>query len=239
MSEKTEVLLGYDHFQGREIPEVHLPSVDFNDVPEKSHPPHALAVAASLDGLWEWDLQSDALQYSDRCSELLGYGKNEIPHTMGFFWNSLHPEDTEAVQNAVRRHLEQEGGTPTDVEYRLRTKQGEYRWFRARAQVRRDDSGRLTRMAGVIQDITDRKQVEKTLEERLRFEKLLADLSATFVNLPCEQTAGMIDDSLKMLVESLGIDRSTLAEFTQNKGQALVVKISPRHWSGCRKTSRS
>jgi alkylation response protein AidB-like acyl-CoA dehydrogenase len=43
----------------------------------------------------------------------------------------------------------------------------------------------------------------------------VADLSTTFVNLPCEQMAGMIDDSLKMLVESLGIDRSTLAEFTQ------------------------
>jgi PAS domain-containing protein len=72
MSEKTEVLLGHDHSQGREIPEFHDPSADLIDAPERPHPPHALAVAASLDGLWEWDLQSDVLQYSARCSELLG-----------------------------------------------------------------------------------------------------------------------------------------------------------------------
>lgn len=223
MSEKTESRFGHDHSMGREFPEVNDPSTDLIDTPERLQQPHALAVAASLDGLWEWDLRSDSLQYSDRCRELLGYGKNEIPHTMRFFWDSLHPEDTEAVQDVVRRHLEQEGSTPTDSEFRLRTKQGDYRWFRARGQARLDDTGRLILIAGVIQDITDRKQVEKTLEDRLRFEKLLADLSATFVNLPCEQIAGAIDGSLKMLVQSLGIDRSTLTEFPEDKRHVLVT----------------
>lgn len=126
----------------------------------------ALAVAASLDGLWEWEFESNALRYSDRGAELLGYAKGEIPNTMEFFWNSLHPDDTDAVRAAIRRCVQD--GALTDAEYRLRTKDGEYRWFRGRGLVQRDAAGGATGIAGVLQDITDRKQAEAVAEERLR-----------------------------------------------------------------------
>ncbi len=60
-------------------------------------------------------------------------------------------------------------------------------------------------------------------EDRLRFEKLLADLSATFVNLPSERLDEEIDSSLKMLVEFLGNDRSTLVKLTKDKKHVLVT----------------
>jgi formate hydrogenlyase transcriptional activator len=63
----------------------------------------------------------------------------------------------------------------------------------------------------------------QTWEERLRFEKLLADLSATFVNLPPDRINEKIDDSMKMLVHVLGHDRSTLAEFGVNEEFATVI----------------
>ncbi len=50
----------------------------------------------------------------------------------------------------------------------------------------------------------------------MRFERLLADLSATFVNVPAERLDDKIDNSLKLLVEFLGNDRSTLVEFTDD-----------------------
>lgn len=223
MNESTDLLSRLRHWEGGRLAEAISAPTGSVAVSDGAAEQYALAVASALDGLWEWDLRTDSLDLSDRCRRLLGYDRDEIPRTIRFFWDSLHPDDLEAVRTALRCHLEQEGNAPTDVEYRLRTKQGEYRCFRARGLTRRDESGRPILLAGVLQDITDRKQTEQALAERLRFEKLLADLSATFVNLPSDHIEGVIDSSLKMLVESLGIDRSTLGEFTEDQGHVLVT----------------
>lgn len=177
----------------------------------------ALAVAATLDGLWEWDLESDQFQYSDRCLELLGYSKAEIPLTLDFFRTIVHPDDAPAAGAAIR--LCRVEDRFADFEFRLRTKTGQYRWFRARGQVQRDVLGRATRMAGALQDITDRKVAEEAIQERLRFERLLADLSASFVNASADRLDSIIDSSLRRLVEFLGNDRSTLIKVTEDKRQ--------------------
>jgi transcriptional regulator with GAF, ATPase, and Fis domain len=68
-------------------------------------------------------------------------------------------------------------------------------------------------------------------EERLRFEKLLADLSATFVNAPSERLDEILDGSLKVLVEFLGNDRSTLVKFTEDTTHVVVTHSYAVH--GC------
>ena len=74
-----------------------------------------------------------------------------------------------------------------------------------------------------LQDISHRKRLEAAAADCLRFEKLLADLSATFVNLPSERLDGQIDSSLKMLVRFLGNDRSTLDQLGNDKKHVLVT----------------
>ena len=76
-------------------------------------------------------------------------------------------------------------------------------------------------MLGVSVDITERKRAEQALEERLRFEQLLTELSATFINQPPDQIDGVIDDSLKRLLETLGHDRSSSGA------------VQRRHGAGC------
>ena len=61
------------------------------------------------------------------------------------------------------------------------------------------------------------------MDERLRFERLLAELSASFVNLSAEQIEPQIDSSLKMLVEFLGNHRSTLIEFCEDQRHVQVT----------------
>jgi formate hydrogenlyase transcriptional activator len=56
--------------------------------------------------------------------------------------------------------------------------------------------------------------LRKELEERLRFERLLADLSAGFVALPADQVDGAIEDAQGRIVEALGVDRSSLFQFS-------------------------
>ena len=69
---------------------------------------------------------------------------------------------TVALQDHFDRHL------PYDIEYRLRTKSGEYRWFRARGQAIWDDTGRPSRMAGSISDITEQKRSRQRFELAVR-----------------------------------------------------------------------
>ncbi len=126
---------------------------------------YLLALAGSTDGLWDWDLLSNTVFYSDRFREILGYSSQEFPGTIDSFRSRLHPEDAEAIWAAIERHLQQR--VAYKVEYRLRTESGEYLWFLARGQAIWDTAGKAIRMSGWIQDITERKQAELNLKAAL------------------------------------------------------------------------
>ena len=90
-----------------------------------------LAVRGSSDGLWDWpDLTQDKRWWSPRIFELLGYEDGEIELTYAEFLGLMLSEDRERVTRAMEAHLKE--GVPYDVEHRLRTKSGEYRWSRGR-----------------------------------------------------------------------------------------------------------
>jgi PAS domain S-box-containing protein len=123
------------------------------------------AINGSFSGLWEWNVQQDAVWYSPRFRELLGYSaEREFPNKMQSWKSALHPDDAQRVFDAIDTHLQHQSGF--DVEYRLRTKTGEYRWFNARGLAIRDPAGRPYIMSGSIQDIQDRKQAEDDLRRR-------------------------------------------------------------------------
>ena len=140
---------------------------------------YLLALAGSTDGLWDWDLLSDSVFYSDRFREILGYSSEEFAGTMDSFRTRLHPEDAEPIWAAIQRHLQER--IPYKVEYRLRKKSGEYLWFLARGQAIWNAEGKAIRMSGSIQDISERKQAElelraalseiKELKEKLEIER--------------------------------------------------------------------
>ena len=62
---------------------------------------YLLALAGSTDGLWDWDLLSNTVFYSDRFREILGYSPEEFPGTIDSFRSRLHPEDEEAIWAAI------------------------------------------------------------------------------------------------------------------------------------------
>jgi len=126
---------------------------------------YLLALAGSTDGLWDWDLLSETVFYSDRFREILGYSFEEFPGTIDSFRRRLHPEDAETIWTAIERHLQER--VPYRVEYRLQTKSGDYRWFLAGGQAIWNSEGKAIRMSGSIQDITERKQGELDLKAAL------------------------------------------------------------------------
>jgi PAS domain S-box-containing protein len=131
----------------------------------KSEERSLLALESSTDGLWDWDLLSNTVFYSDRFREILGYSFEEFPGTIDSFRSRLHPEDAEVIWAAIERHLQER--VPYKVEFRLRTKSGDYLWFLGRGQAVWDLAGNAVRMSGWIQDITERKQGELNLQAAL------------------------------------------------------------------------
>nr|CRH07400.1 putative hybrid histidine kinase and sensor protein. Containing 1 SBP_bac_3 domain, 3 PAS domain, 2 response regulator receiver domain, HisKA, HATPasr_c and Hpt domain [Candidatus Magnetococcus massalia] len=122
-----------------------------------------LAVRGSGDALWEYDSRSGENWFSPRFMELLGYRPGELPFTVESWASLVHPDDVEGAKQAFIAHLQSE--VPYDITYRMVTKQGEARWFRARAESIRDEQGRALRTGGTVGDITVQKQAQDALHK--------------------------------------------------------------------------
>jgi len=129
----------------------------------KSEERYQLAVQGSTDGIWDWNILTNEVFYSDRYRELLDYSREEFPNIFASFESVLHPDDTDRVLRVMDAHLKQ--GAPHDVEFRLRTKKGEFRWFRGRGLAVWNAQGLPVRMAGSITDITLKKVSEQLVRE--------------------------------------------------------------------------
>jgi len=105
--------------------------------------------------------EDDFVYFSPRFEELLGYEDHEFPDDLKKWPGVIHPDDLKLVKQAVIDHFEHRN--PYEVEYRARTKSGEYRWFRERGQALWDESGRPTRIMGFMSDVTNQKSLEAQL----------------------------------------------------------------------------
>ncbi|MBF0454573.1 MAG: response regulator [Magnetococcales bacterium] len=133
----------------------------------------ALTTSGSGDGLWDFDRAENFFWYSSRFRALLGFeDENDYPNRLESWSEGLHEADHEATMTAFTAHLEK--GTPLDVECRLLTKEGRWRWFKVRGKSLRDKQGKAYRTAGSITDITEKKQTIQALEqERTRLQMIL------------------------------------------------------------------
>ena len=123
-----------------------------------------LAVAGTADGVWDWNIATGAVYYAPRFKELLRYSADatDFPAVFESFSSRLHPDDLAPTQAAISRAIETD--TPYESEYRLRTRDGEWRWFRARGATQRDLAGRAVRMAGAISDITQARATQEQIK---------------------------------------------------------------------------
>lgn len=163
-----------------------------------------LAAMGSQDGLWDWQVHQDAEWWSPRWYELLGYGDREIEASFSNFKSLLNPDDVGRMEEAVRAHFEED--VPFDMEYRLRTKSGEYRWFRGRGQVIRDSDGEPVRMAGSIQDITDMKLYESELKKSKRLFRDLVEKSLSGIVIIQDHRIVYMNPEVERLTGSLPPD---------------------------------
>jgi PAS domain S-box-containing protein len=137
---------------------------------------YKLANQAFHVGLWEMDViggdpkhPDNVLIRSKEFQKLRGFeGESGIQSDLESWSDSLHPDDKERVHDAFVRHLADiTGKTPYNVEYRMKMKNGEYRYFQALGETMRADDGKPLRVAGMLRDIHDEKLHDEELEQAL------------------------------------------------------------------------
>ena len=128
-----------------------------------------LVAEGSRDGFWHWtDPVNDKVEWSDNFYRLLGYRPQAFEPSFTFFQSILHPDDVELTRQAVDEAIKAK--TNFDIEYRIKNKEGSYRWFRGRGTPYYDNTGEFVEMAGSIADIQKRKLLEfEVLESNKRY----------------------------------------------------------------------
>ncbi|MCM1984804.1 EAL domain-containing protein [Lyngbya confervoides] len=120
----------------------------------KSEERYALAARGANDGLWDWDLNQNAVYLSPRWKAMIGYAEDEISTQIQEWLGRIHSEDQSRVQTEIERHLT--GQKPYfECEFRLLHKNGDYRYVRSRGMAVFDSQNQPLRMAGSQTDITE------------------------------------------------------------------------------------
>ena len=137
------------------------------DLLRKSEERFNLAMMASNDGLFDWDLVTNEIYYSERWKSILGYKNDELSNNIETWKALVHKQEGEESLLRLKEATEQK--IPHyDVEFRMKHKDGHWVNILSRAQLFYDNAGRPIRSVGTHSDITEQKRAEKTLKDALK-----------------------------------------------------------------------
>ncbi|RLL55665.1 PAS domain S-box protein [Mariprofundus sp. EBB-1] len=166
--------------------------------------------AISQTGTWDWNPQSGDLIWSDETYRIHGYEPGQVKPSYELFLEHLHPDDRPMLAAAVEAALNDEQFYSLDC--RLQSVDGKEKICHAQGGVEFDQDGQPLRMLGVFQDVTERKQVELSLDKSLqRMDFLLKSTPVVIYSCQPEPPFAASFVSLNV-VDQLGYDA---AQFTQ------------------------
>ena len=181
-----------------------------------------LATVASRAGFWIMDSDSGYVWVTPRTRELLLFAPDEKLNYENIF-KAVHPEDRVRIYMVVQQTLQ--SGENFFFDFRAVRPDGSLRWISARGQQYGKVAEEPIRILGLFLDITERKQVEDVLQERLRFEKLLSELSARFVNITNDRVDTEIEGGLRQILEFFQFDRCSLLRILPDKASWQITHI--------------
>lgn len=135
----------------------------------------ASTLKATRTGLWEWNIQTGQIQWSDNLEALFGLEPGKFDGSLQMFTDRLHPDDRDRVLAAINHAVAT--GDDYEIEFRVVYPNGRIRWAFSQGKVFYNMNGQPVRMVGNDIDITERKQVELALYESKERLQLALDAS--------------------------------------------------------------
>jgi PAS domain S-box-containing protein len=155
----------HDHFLGRRASNRNITITKLiEEKINRSEERFRLALDASSDGVWDWNLVTDEIFYGENWKDVLGYTEEDIKNNALVWEELLHPDDKHKTMIARQNHL---NGLSSryEAEFRMQNKSGEWYWFLSRGKVvERSESGKPLRFIGTNTNITKNKNIEIELQ---------------------------------------------------------------------------
>jgi len=186
-----------------------------------------LAMEATNDALWDWNIVTNEVYRNARHATMLGYEPGELNAYQDEWSERIHPDDKQRVLEVVQEHLDGKR-SPFEIEYRLKAKSGRYIWVLGRGKVvEYSDDGAAVRMVGTSIDITERKKAEEVIhrsEEKYRgiFDESIAPIYVF------DEKKHFIDSNQAGL-DLLGYSRDELLSMSIPDVDANPVVVVPAH----------
>ncbi|HJT19688.1 MAG TPA: response regulator, partial [Nitrospira sp.] len=173
-----------------------------------------LALQATRDAVWEWDIESNTQTWSQAGTDLFGWTDVHRQHNAVAWWlDRVHPEDRQRISDTFNAVLFDPAASYWEGEYRFQKADGDYASVLDRCSIVRDEQGTALRMLGTLRDVTDLKKIEEELLARTFQWKQLYEL-ANAVN-----RAGALSDlfekALDAILLSLRADRASILLFDE------------------------
>ena len=169
-----------------------------------------LCLSAGNLAWWEMDIKTGKVVFNENKVKMLGYSAKEFENVdYKDFMNLVHPEDYDHVMKAMQSHLDGKKKL-YEVEYRIKTKKGDYKWFHDRGSiVKHDNSRKPLFVKGVVFDVTEERKAKEELKTTLKgLEKIIN-----------ERTKELTESNKRLKSE---IDqRKKIEEYTRNTQEFL------------------
>jgi|GEM_PF-1237628 len=136
------------------------------------------ALEGNGDGLWDWDISTGEVYFSNQWKAMLGFAPEEIDNNLSEWEKRVHPDDLESTYALINKHLQGETDS-YESEHRVLCKNGTYKWILDRGKIiLSGKDGVAQRMIGTHHDISERKRSE----DKIRDKSLELDSQNRFLN---------------------------------------------------------
>lgn len=208
--------------------------IETNRKLQKSEERLELALWGTDEGLWDWNIQTGEVYYSDRWKSMLGYEPAELIGHINNWFNLVHVDDMTAIRNVLQDHFEGKISY-YQTEHRLKTKSGEWIWVLDRGKiVVRDEKGKPLRMVGTKRDITS----SKLSEEKIRYLSFNDSLTGVYNRAFFEEEIRRLDASRQLPLSIIMGDVNGLKllndAFGHYEGDKLLITMARILKRSCR-----
>jgi len=180
-----------------------------------------LAVDGAGLGVWDWNMQTDAVEYNDQWAEMLGHTIDEIEPHVDAWKRRVHPEDRDAVETALETHIA--GETEYyDTEHRMQTADGDWKWIRDIGKVvERTPDGDPARAVGIHVDVTERKEREQELQRQ----NARLDQFASVVSHDLRNPLNVAQSRLQLVTEECNSDHFDAMERALDRMERIIEDV--------------